>query len=151
MPTQLPTAEREIQLAFHTKWDADAAAAIGAATAPDVRWEGVAEGPLPPATETWARVSILHNGGPQVAFGQNPGSRRYRESGIITVQIFTPLTAQSDLRDAQALAQVAIDAFRGVETSSGVEFTNVFATRVGPEGAWFQYNVTSEFNYDSLQ
>lgn len=151
MPTQLPNAEKEIQQAFADAWAADAAAAIGAASAPEVRWQGVAEDPLPPESAPWARVALLHNSGAQVAFGEDPGARRYRETGIVTVQVFTPLNATSDLRQAQALVQVAIAAFRGVETPGGVEFQNVTGTRVGPTGAWFQYNVTAEFNYDSLE
>ncbi len=151
MPIQFPQAETEIQQAFADAWAANAAAAIGAAVAPEVRYEGVIQTSLPPNEAAWARVSMVTATGNQVAFGDNTGARRYREVGIVTVQIFTPLSAQSDLRDAAALAQVAVAAFRGVETPGGVEFLNVTPTRVGPSEAWFQYNITADFNYDSLE
>lgn len=150
MPIQLPQAEQEIQQAFEDYWLANAAAAIGATSAPEIRWEGVGEASLPPESEPYVRHSMTIASGNQVAFGESPGARRYREIGLITVQVFTPIN-NSDLRNARALAQVAVDAYRGVETDGGVEFTNARASRIGTSGAWFQYNVLIDFNYDSFQ
>lgn len=75
--------------------------------------------------------------------------RRYRVSGLVQVQIFTPYG------DGQATADlisgVVKAAFRGVNsTSDTIAFRNARVVDVGRDGAYLQTNVVAEFEYDEI-
>lgn len=117
---------------------------------PEVRWPGVTKDTSPPTTEAWARFTIRHGRDGQRTLGST-GNRRFGRSGIITIQVFTPLVAGGGLSLAENLAIIARDAYEGVGTPEGVWFRNVRITEVGDEGAWHQDNVIAEFEYDEIK
>ena len=139
---------------FRTVWLADAAT-----VAVPVQYPDVAAGTFPPKTQDgdddptpWARAVILHNpgaGGQSNLFGSG-GARRYERLGTITISIFTP--AGDGLKKADDYIRVAKSAFEGVRLSpTGVVFTGVRFTEIGPEGAYVMTNVLADFDYSEVR
>ena len=136
-------ARDEIFTRFRTQWLADTPAITG--TAPEIRWQGVEEALEPPSDAPWVRVTVLHATGEQSSMGET-GNRSFDHSGIVTVQVFVPFEDQGfDTMDA--LVQVAIDAFEGQTTVNRVWFRNVRINEIGPDRAWINTNVISDFEY----
>ena len=129
---------------FKTVWDTQ--------TPPIAKllWQDV-DDEVPSGTESWARVTVVHNQGRQATVGGETGNRRFRRFGVVTVQVFTPI--DDGLTKNDELAKLANDAFEGQTAGGGdrVEFRNVRSNEIGPDGAWFQTNVIAEFEYDEVK
>ncbi len=137
-------ARDEILAAFKTAWDA------GTETAgkPVIYWDRPDS--TPPASGTWARVTVKHVTGSQVTLSGETGQRRFEHTGIVTVQVFTESGRGLTLSDLAT--EIVINAFEGVTTSPGrVLFRNVRANPVGQDSQWFQQNVLAEFEYDKVR
>lgn len=143
LPT-LVTATDDILALFKAAWEANAPAVAG--TLPVVQWPGVPRAE-PSADACFARVSIREGAARQATFG-TPGQRRFTRPGNVTVQVFAPLSNGQHFSLAQNLAIIARNAFEGVGTASGILFRHARALDVGPSNAWYQFNVTVEFEYD---
>jgi len=142
-------ARDEMLALFNVAWLANTPAINGAVAIP-VEWQGVYSGAPPAADEAFARVTIRHSEGGQITFG-NTSNRRFNRSGLITVQVFAPISSGGGLSFAENAAIIARDAFEGVGTASGIWFRNSRIQEIGPEGAWFQMNVVTEFQYDEVR
>lgn len=103
------------------------------------------DGSRPPA---WARYQFRLFGGTQATLASDVGSRRFIRSGIITVQVFTPLGDGLTLGDS--LARTARDAFEG-EATTGLWFRDARIIDIGPSGAWYQQNILVDFEYDEVK
>ncbi len=148
----LPTfdsARDEIFSMFRTYWNAQTPA-LNAGQPIRVEWQGVDSQTPPPADKPWARITIRHAISQQSTFGPS-GARRFTRSGLVTVQVFTPLVAGGGLSLAEKCAIIARDAFEGRSTASGIWFRNARIQEVGRDGAWQQMNITAEFVYDELR
>lgn len=108
------------------------------------RDEGDEENP-----EAWARISVLHTNGFQASLAGDSGRRRWRRTGTVFVDIFTPTGDGLSLADK--LTMVAMRAFEGNSTSSGIWFRNVRPEEIGPDGVWFQTQVRADFEYDEVR
>lgn len=103
----------------------------------------------PSGRTPWARTTLRHNLGGQATLANHAGVSRFRREGILTVQIFTP--SGEGLSRAYDLAKIIADALEGASTSRGVWFRNTRLNEVGPDGDWFQLNVTTDFIYDEIK
>lgn len=139
------TARDEVLALFKAAWDADAES-----TGIPVLWENVVGTP-PEATDvngnptSWARAQMRHVDGGHA----NIGNTRFDQSGLITIQIFTP--SGFGLEKSDKLADVARKAFEGKKTASGVWFRDARINEEGPDGPWFMTNVFVTFEYDQLR
>lgn len=139
---------------FRTVWLAD-----GATAAVPIQFPDVAKGVFPPKGQDtdknplpWIRAVILHNpgAGGQANLANAGGQRRYERFGTITVSLFTPLG--DGLKRADDYIRVAKSAFEGIRlTPTGVIFTNVRFTEVGPDGSYFMINVIADFDYSEVR
>lgn len=102
-----------------------------------------------PTTEPWARVSLRHSTGSQATLANHDSVRRYRRTGNVFVQVFTP-TGEGLSRNYD-LCKIVADALEGQSTPRGVWFRNVRLNEIGPTDAWFQVNVEAEFEYDEIK
>lgn len=107
-----------------------------------------------PDDAPYARITVQHNVFEQRTLGGKPslggGGRRFRRSGIVTVQIFT--IHDDGLTTSDPLVDLVVDAFEGEDTGSdAIEFINVRANEVGHDGVWHQTNVLAEFRYDRVK
>lgn len=145
MTATLTEARDEILTQFKTRWDQPGASQ----GIPVIYWDSDATAPKPP--NPWARVTVQHSPVQpgQVTLAGFSGGRRFRRTGICTVQIFTPLG--DGLSTADQLATIARSAFEGQTTPSSVIFRAVSVNEVGrDEGGWFQVNVLAQFEYDEI-
>lgn len=135
-------ARDEISGLFKTAWAADNAFSLF--------YDDVvpnAPGAATTQPNPYARLTIRHDDGDQVAFSDS-STKRYTYVGTVTVQIFT--AQGTGLTQADHLVKVALDAFRGKRTSGGVLFMNVRSREIGPSGAYYQNNVLATFAYDEF-
>lgn len=138
-PTQ---ARDEILAKFHETWDADEASASVPVLYGD-RSQSV------PSEGAWVRIIVRHAAGSQVTLSNEEGSRRFRYTGTVFVQVFTPHA--DGMVDSDDLATIAMRAFEGEVTSPGrVIFRQVRLNEIGQEGQWFQTNVLADFEYDYI-
>lgn len=148
MTATLTQARDEITALFKAAWDA-APPSQGLT----VLYDDVESDPPTSVAAAWARHSVRHNPVQpgQVTLGRGPdGRRRYRRSGLVLIQLFTPPGDGLSLSDQ--LATIARSAYQGVATTPGnVIFRAVSVSEVGKDvGGWFQTNVTAEFEYDEI-
>lgn len=96
-----------------------------------------------PGGEPWVRLSLRGAGAQQVALGHR---RTFRHSGAVLVQIFIPAGAGEGR--AQEIAEAVAAALRGV-TVSGVRLAATTPPEwVGPDGAWAQWSVRTQYEFD---
>lgn len=106
--------------------------------------------PIPPKTAVpWLRVKVQHTYGQQATLANEIGARRFRKSGIVLLQIFTPLG--SSLREPDRLGILLNNALEGASTPHDVFLRNVRMNEIGSDGHWFQVNVVADFEYDSVR
>lgn len=102
-----------------------------------------------PTSGSWLRVDVQHVTGRQVNVGGAIGNRRYRYTGMVTIQIFTEF-GKGQL-DSDALAQLMKTTFRGKNTGTdAITFRNVRVVEAGQSGSWLQVNVITDFDYDEV-
>ena len=96
---------------------------------------------------SWVRLSIRSNDA-EIATMGGVGNRRFRQSGAMLVQVFVP-TGVGD-GTVYEIADDVGNAVRGV-TVSGVRLKATTPPRfVGPDGAWFQANLSTPFEFDLI-
>lgn len=145
-------ARNEVMALLNTAWLAN-----GTSADVPLLWDNVS-GNAPPKPDStgkaeagsWARAQMRHNVGGQVSLADDQGRRRWRRSGIITVEVYTPLGTGFD-RLHDELVQIVKDAFEGKTTVSDIIFSDVAPREIGPDGPWFQSNVLIAFEYDEVK
>lgn len=115
-----------------------------------VFWPGVVEPEPPPQTSPWARYIVNHVTGQQATLAA-VGSRLFNRTGLVTIQIFSPINQEGGLDKLQQLAMIAKDAFEGKSTEENIWFRNVRIQEIGASGNLYQFNVLAEFDYDELK
>lgn len=147
MTATLATARDEIYALFNVTWVAETPPIT--TTVPPIAWEGVPF--TPPTAAPWAAITIRHTAGGQATLTGGLGDGvRFNKVGTINIAVWTPNEAGEGVAVAEQLALVAKKAFEGQATASQVWFRDVVAREVGPDGPWFQWNVTASFTYDEL-
>jgi hypothetical protein len=96
----------------------------------------------------WVRLNVQFITGSISALGQ-VGDRLFRNEGLVFVQVFTPVGGGKSPNTL--LATTARNVFRGVQLAGGLWFRNEGITHVGPEGKWYQQNVSAEFIFDEVE
>lgn len=127
---------------FKAQWDADTPAVTG--SVPPVQWQNVREPAAEDTGAPWARVFINHQPSGDHTLG-GEGNRLFERLATVFVQIFVPVGEGLALADQ--LAKIAADAFEG-KRAGEVWFRNVRMQEVGPDGPWFQVNVSATATYD---
>ena len=121
---------------------------VGTAQSVKVLYDDVLED-VPNGDTAWARAILRHTTGGQSSLMDNGGKHRYTRSGLLIVQIFTPMG--DGLKKADTLSTAFRDAVEGVTTVNGVWFNNVRINEVGRDGEWYQTNVLADFRYDEVR
>lgn len=125
-------------------------AAPASQSADRIKWDNVGATSTPPAgAEAWARFVLRHGPSAQATLSGTQGNRRFRRTGVITIQIFQP--SGRGLTGGQDLAKIIQDAYEGVTTPDGVIFRGVQINEVGEDGDFFQTNVVTTFEYDEIK
>lgn len=115
---------------------------------------GDEQAPMPdppvPSGKPWLRVGMRHGDGETASLGSLNGKRRFEQSGILFIQMFTP--SGDGQRLADPLGDFLLDVFRsGGATPSGVQFRSARRAEAGKSGAWHQTNCLVDFQYDLIR
>lgn len=149
MSLTIEQARDEIHTLFKTAWDA------GIETTGKVVHYWDAKKAVPTTNDadsnpdSWARITLQHAVGSQASLANRSGQKRFRRSGLVTVQVFTPLGTGLNIGDK--IYKIVVDAFEGKVTPGNVWFRNVRLNEVGPSGSWFQANIIADFEYDEIK
>jgi len=100
-------------------------------------------------TGTWIRFGVRHNTGGQATLSGEVGTKRYRRTGLISIQCFLPINKGS--QDGDAISQVFVDAFENPTPAGEVLYRSVVPTVIGVSGSWFQVNIIGQFEYDEVK
>lgn len=142
----------EIQGVVQTTWDAGIAALVGA-TANELRFKGAEK--TAPATGFWGFVyqqivaQVLASFSDQDTFGQS--KRRYRTFGNAIVQVWAPKGIYDAHRIGRAISSMLRDGFRAWGQQGNVIFLNMQYTSLPDDGQAYRWNVTAEFEYDTIR
>lgn len=123
---------------FKTAWDT---------TGFPARYTDVPGG-IPDEESPWARALVRHLTGRQASLAGEGGARRWRETGIVLVQVFAPV-GDGSVR-VYNLAQLIKNAYRDAKNLD-VWFRNTRMKEVGASGGFEQVNVTTDFIYDDVR
>ncbi len=101
----------------------------------------------PADDQAWVRFNIKHSDGGQATMGA-PSANRFRQIGLIIIQIFSP-EGKYAIR-AKELANDAIEIYQGLQ-QSGITYQKVRPDEIGNDGhGYYQINVIAEFYYDTI-
>lgn len=105
---------------------------------------------IPAGDTAWARVAYDLINSAQASFSDGSTGKRWRRSGLLSIQLFHPLGGGST--DAWNAAKVAVDAFEGQTTPGGVWFRDITGpSPVGTSGGFSQTNLAVAFEYDEVK
>ena len=96
----------------------------------------------------WVRLNVQFTTGSISTLGQ-VGDRLFRNEGLVFVQVFTPVGGGKSANTL--LATTARNVFRGVQLAGGLWFRKEGIIHVGPDGKWYQQNVSAEFIFDEVE
>ena len=144
--TTMAQAKDEIAGAFRDQWISDPLSSELPVLYLDV-------GDKPPTSGDWARLTIRHSLGGQATLAGDAGTRHYRHTGFVTVQVFVERHDRAGAETTlDALVSIAKHAFQGKTTAPGrVAFHRVRVNEVGVSGVWLQTNVLADFEYDEVR
>lgn len=103
----------------------------------------------PPPDKTHLRVHIRPTSGNQISVTsglQNSG--RFRHTGLIGIQIMTPMGGGTVTADEYA--QAFIDGIEGLD-SGAVTYDNVGCSAMGIQNQWYETRVVADYHYDSTK
>ena len=135
-------ARDEIHTLFKTAWDAGAETAGQPVLYVDTKTEVPQTVDADSNPDLWAKITVLHNGGSNGAIGNS----LFNRFGVVTVQVFTAIGTGLSIGDN--VYKIVGDSYEGKTTPGGVWFRNVSVNEVGPEGEWYQTNITADFEYN---
>lgn len=121
---------------------------------PEMRFQGV-ELNDPPAVPTfWGRLSVMSLTDQQATLSTRSVvsyTRRYRDNGLVVVQLFGPRTGEKAQEKLLLLAQIVQNRLRGGKTESGIWFRNA---RIDPnlahENLFQRVNVICDYERDEI-
>jgi len=132
---------------FRTAWLADGNSSVVPIVYDNVEGSDPPDGEDPVTNRVlpWCRISVRDTIEDQECLGP-PGQRRFKNEGIVTVEIYTAVGDGYALGDV--LARVAKLSFRGNSTSGGVHFFRVTSRKLGRDPlkrAWARVDVTADY------
>jgi hypothetical protein len=116
-------------------------------SAPSILWAGIE--PTAPIAPDSYYVSVDEQPVTEQQATLRNGDRRYEAAGLLIIQVFCPRSDAQAMAKGRALAEVARDAFRGVDTG-GVWFRNVRINKLPPSEKYYIFNVISEYEYSEI-
>ena len=133
---------------FNVAWALGSPAHNGGQTV-KVLWPGVS-GDMPKGNELFSRFSSVEAPPSRMTLAPK-GSRRYTRRGLVTIQVFVPVSLPNHLTIARKLAIIARDAYEGVGTAEGLWFRGARIAELGRSESWTQINITTDYEYDEVR
>ena len=143
-------ARSDIYLALKTAWDAGASTTgktlVYDNTTANIPTDEVGSTGEP---NTWGAVRVVSNTSRVQSLVGAEGVRRYRRTGVVVVELYTP--AGNGLVFADSVVKVVLDGLEGQTTANGVYFRDADVRDEGVSGPWFLTVVTVNFEYDEVK
>lgn len=103
----------------------------------------------PPDSEDWVRLSVIFNTAPPATLGR-PGNRKFRRTGFISIQVFSPILTRTDTNDA--ILEDSINIFDGRHIATQLwSFAGRGETIGIDDDKYFQQNAVIEFEYENIR
>lgn len=120
---------------------------------PELRWQGVPIDGRPDPSKSWARVSNKIVSSPQATLGDVAGKHRYRETGLLYIQVFGSRNETGAKNFAFQGAIVMQKAFRAPSPSGEIVFreAKVVDAQLDATEQWYGFNTVVTFEYDTIQ
>jgi hypothetical protein len=103
----------------------------------------------PNGPDPWARATVRHTNGGESSISRGNGKGRYTRIGTLYLNLFAP--PGDGLRVLDPLVKVALDAYEGKTTPSGIWFTKAQVREMGVVNGLAQVNVLVNFSYDEVK
>lgn len=100
-----------------------------------------------PEEGLWARPVVRHAKSSQATLTDDIGYKRYKVIGSFIVQLFFPLGKGLD--GAYTVSEQLAETLR--KQKSQVTFRNVTWQEVGPDGMFYMFKLTAEFEYSQVR
>lgn len=130
-------ADKAIQAAFFAGWGSTTPIAWD-----NVDFDGEAQ------NTAWVRLNVQFVSGTISSLGKAT-ARFFRNQGLVFVQVFT-LVGRGKSENT-VLATTARNIFRGTHLTGGLWFRNEAIVDVGPDGKWYQQNVSANFVFEEIE
>jgi hypothetical protein len=148
--TTYQEARDEMCALFRTRWEALAPAIVGAL--PEVVWPDSTVTEITDGSKYWARVSFATVTEYQATLrGAQGVQRRWTTEGLVTVQVFAPMSDALGARKLNLLAPIARDAFRGTKAALCVWFRRARVIELERDGKWHRSNAVAAYQYDEIR
>lgn len=143
--TDFVAARTAICAGFDEFWQMNAGGIVG--YIPEIRFPRVVyPKPINPSVH-WGQMSLQTVIAGQAAFGAN-GCKKYREEGLVFVQLFGPKSEVEAGEQQDRFAHIARAAFRGRSLPGKIWFRNARINDLDPEDEMLRLNVVAEYEYN---
>lgn len=102
----------------------------------------------PNPSEKWVRVHVKFTEGNQSSLGKT-GNRKFLKSGILFIQIFTPINTSTDENDT--LANESLNLFDGERLEQLWLYNGRIETIGSGSKEFYQQNVVVEFKFEDIR
>ncbi len=108
--------------------------------------------PEPVHNRAWCRLTVQHTATVQATLNSSTsGAKRWDREGMVTVQIFAPVSGGSPQLAALALAELAREILEGRSLPGNLVLFAAQITEVGTDSVWWQVNVNVQFLYQETR
>jgi hypothetical protein len=152
MSLQPQAARIQMLAAVDAAWQAGAAAI--ASYVPEIRYQGLEEGPLPGANKFWMRASTQGVMNPQRGHRMpitGISKPVYDNMGFITLQIFAPMNSPDSYAKGELLAQLGQGIFMASEVGGAIWFRNPRIRELDNDGTWYRWNVIADYQFSQVK
>lgn len=103
----------------------------------------------PPETPSkWARINVQFNNGSQDTLGR-PGNRKFLSSGVVFIQVFTPINTSTNGNDTTAReSKILLD---GIRIDDLWLYNGRVVTVGNSDSKYWQQNVVIEFDFEDTR
>jgi hypothetical protein len=136
---------------FTTNWDLGVDAIIPGGI--EIRYQGNIYKEDPDRNAYWARLSTVYTRSEQATLSNsviNPGSKRYKTTGIVFLQVFGPRHQPGAWNTCDALAKLGQKVFRQYVSTGNVWYNNATVENLPYEENWLRFNTSARFTYDEF-
>ncbi len=102
---------------------------------------------LSETADKWVRLTVNFNDGSQNSLG-TAGTRKFLKTGLIIIQVFTPINTGTDENDN--LAVDSANLYDGVRLQDLWMYNGRIVT-IGADGEYYQQNAIIEFDYEDIR
>lgn len=141
-----PDAVDEMRLHFSSNFESLPASILD--HIPEIEWDGSENPDAKNTGEFWVRFSEQQSSSTQSSFGSNEFGKRYRNKGLIFIQIFCPKSVSMSKDTGRKIANYVKKLFQGHTDSGNVWFRDSEVRTLESEDVWYRFNVVAKYTHE---